>query len=44
MQNKYNVNFILYNSAMDILERAYRVGKLEELLEKRNQFDWKGIP
>lgn len=29
---------------MDILERADRVNKLEELMTKRNQFNWTGIP
>jgi hypothetical protein len=29
---------------MDILERAERVNKLEELIAKREQFNWTGIP
>lgn len=29
---------------MDILERADRAGKLDELIEKGKKFDWTGIP
>jgi hypothetical protein len=29
---------------MRIWDRAERVGRLEELLTKRDEFDWTGIP
>jgi hypothetical protein len=29
---------------MDIFERAAKVGRLEELMEKREEFDWSGVP
>jgi len=29
---------------MDIFERAYRVGRLDELVEKGENFDWSGVP
>ena len=29
---------------MDILERAYRVNKMEELLDLGQEFDWSNIP
>lgn len=44
MAEKYSFNFMDYNRAMDLLERAERVGKLNELMEKGEKFDWKGIP
>lgn len=28
---------------MDIFERAYNVGRLDELLEKGQEFDWSGV-
>ena len=33
MAEKYNFGYLQYNQAMDIMERANRVGKLEQLLE-----------
>jgi len=41
---KYNFNFDDYNKAMDILDRANRAGRLEELLEKGPNFDWSTVP
>lgn len=29
---------------MDTFERAYRVGRLDELVEKGEKFDWTGVP
>lgn len=38
-------NFLNISSrAVDIYERAYQVGRLEELMEKRGEFDWTGVP
>lgn len=41
---KYNFSYEDYNSVIDILERAERAGRLDELLEKRSKFDWSGVP
>jgi hypothetical protein len=40
---KYNFGYEEFNWAMDIYEQAWRVGKLEELLEKRDGFDWEQL-
>jgi hypothetical protein len=29
---------------MNILERARKVGRLSELMEKQGDFDWNGVP
>lgn len=29
---------------MDIFERAQKVGRLEELMDKGGEFDWTGVP
>ena len=42
--SKYNFGYRQYNEVMDLLERANRVGKLEELMTKRSKFCWEGIP
>ena len=42
--NKYNFSYADYNNVIDILERAERVGRLDELLEKRSKFDWADVP
>jgi hypothetical protein len=44
MADKYNFNYLDYHKSMDVLERAHRVGKLKELMEKGDTFDWEGIP
>ena len=44
IQEKYDFGFQHYVTGTRIFERALEVNKLEELLEKREQFDWKGIP
>lgn len=41
---KYNFNFDDYNKAMDIFERAHKVGKLDDLLDQGGKFDWNAIP
>jgi len=41
---KYNFNYEDYSRVMIILERAFNVGKLKELFEKREKFDWTGVP
>lgn len=43
-REKYNFNFEDYTRVMRILERAYKVGRLEELLKIRSKFDWTGVP
>jgi len=42
--HKYNFRVEDFQRAMDYFERAHRVGKLNELMEKGGQFDWEGIP
>lgn len=42
--DKYNFGFEDFRAAMRIWDRAERVGRLEELLTKRDEFDWTGIP
>jgi hypothetical protein len=44
LQEKYQFNFDDYNKGNKIFERALEVNKLEELLDKRESFDWTGIP
>lgn len=41
---KYNFNFEDFNRVMAIVERAFNVGKMKELFEKRNKFDWSQVP
>lgn len=43
IDEKYNFGMPEFNVAMDVLERAFNVGKLEELLEERENFDWKKV-
>ena len=44
MAKKYSYNDMDNTKAMDILERARRVGRLGELMEKGHTFDWTGVP
>ena len=44
MQQKYSFGFEDYMKANRIFERALAVDKLEQLREKRDLFDWTGIP
>ena len=44
IQNKYQFGFDDYNRANKIFERALEVNRLEQLLEKRKDFDWTGVP
>ncbi|KAM3129053.1 hypothetical protein pb186bvf_018831 [Paramecium bursaria] len=41
---KYNFGYHHYNKGMDILERAYRVNKMDELIELGQEFDWSNVP
>lgn len=40
---KYNFGFEEYNYAMDMIEKADKYGKLQELLSKGPVFDWESI-
>ena len=40
---KYNFGYDDFNWAMDIYEQAWRGGKLDELLEQREDFDWEQL-
>jgi len=42
--DKYNFNYDDYSQAMDIMERAHKVGKLDELLNTGKNFDWSTVP
>ena len=42
--SKYNFSYDEYNKGMDIFERAQRVGRFDELIEKRAEFDWTDVP
>lgn len=44
MQEKYSFGFEDYMKANRIFERALNVDRLEELREKRDEFNWDGIP
>lgn len=44
MQEKYNFGFQDFMRANRVFERALAVDRLEELYEKRDQFNWTGIP
>ncbi|KAL4486030.1 hypothetical protein ABPG72_003964 [Tetrahymena utriculariae] len=44
MSDKYSFNYYDFNRCMDVLERAERVGRLDELLQERSNFDWTGVP
>lgn len=44
VSDKYSFNYYDYNRCMDVFERAERVGRLDELLSERSNFDWTGIP
>lgn len=40
---KYNFGYEDFNWAMDIYEHAWRQGRLDDLMEQRDNFDWKSI-
>jgi hypothetical protein len=42
--DKYNFGFEDYNKAMDILEKAHKVNRLDELLDQGKKFDWSTVP
>lgn len=44
ISSKYNFGFEEYQQAMDTLERAHRVGKLDDLVEEGEKFDWTEVP
>ena len=44
MSDKYSFNYYDYIKCMDVFERAERVGRLDELLQERSNFDWAGVP
>lgn len=44
IQDKYKFGYADYMNGNKIFERALAVNRLEELLEKRDQFDWSGVP
>lgn len=44
IQEKYNFGFQDYIKGNKIFERALAVNRLEELLDKREKFDWTGVP
>lgn len=44
IQDKYKFGFRDYLKGNQIFERALAVNRLEELLEKRDQFDWADVP
>ena len=44
MQEKYSFGFNDYMKANRIFERALAADRLEELFEKRDMFNWRGIP
>ena len=44
MSDKYSFNFYDYSKCMDILESAEKEGRLDELLQERNNFDWTKVP
>ncbi len=41
---KYNFNYEDYNRVMGIFERPYNVGRMKEFMEKKEKFDWNGVP
>jgi len=44
MSEKYSFTFDDYNKAMNILDKANNAGKLGELLNKGDCFDWNTVP
>lgn len=42
--DKYSFGFEDFQRAMLVWDRAERVGRLEELMEKQNNFDWSTVP
>jgi len=44
ISQKYNFSFNDYNNAMNILDKANNAGKLSELLDKGDKFDWNTVP
>ena len=44
IQDKYKFGFSDYMKGNRIFERALAANRLEELLEKREQFDWSDVP
>jgi hypothetical protein len=44
IQDKYKFGYADYLKGNKIFERALAVNRLEELLEKRDQFDWSEVP
>ena len=44
IQLRYNFGFEDYIKANRIFDRALEANRLEELLEKRTNFDWRGVP
>ena len=40
---KYNLGYEDFNWAMDIYEHAWRSGKLDQLMEERDKFDWSKV-
>ena len=43
-RQKYNFNYEDFNRSMKIVERAFKVGRMEELMQVRAKFDWTGVP
>ncbi len=44
LQEKYQFGFNDFMKGNRIFERALAVDRLDELFEKRTEFDWTGIP
>jgi hypothetical protein len=44
IQEKYSFGFDEYLKANRIFERALAANRLEELMEKRESFDWSNVP